>query len=128
MFNDILDSILTVAETTPGLFSTITSGSIPGQNGIAAYLGPSSPRDHYFNRSKTYDVIVVFNAKHADQSIALDALSEISRTLDHADVFPAGDVWEIETIDTKLAPSLTGQDNDNQWIYTMTVSALVTTN
>lgn len=122
MFDEILIAIIGLVSPTVG---TVKIGSLPADGSISCYLGPGSPIDEDLKRNAKHDLFIVFNAKDPNQQQALAKLSTINRELTKQKAYPASAGWEILNISTSTTPDYVGQESNGQWLYSLTLRAMV---
>lgn len=124
MFDEIVNAIIALLAGL-NLYSGVSVGTMPSRGGIACYFGPGRLLSQDMTRAAVYEVPIVFNARHADQQIAVAALSLIVMRLTQLLTYPPGESWQITNIETALTPSYSGRLDDNEYLYTTSVQALV---
>jgi len=108
LLNDILGLLNNV-----NLYNKVIIGSMPSDNGIAMYLSAGAPDITDFKKNTINEISLVINAKHENQLICLQALSDIHKHLTTLKDYP-GDILDIET---GTAPNYLGQEDNGQWLY-----------
>lgn len=116
MYKAILEEIVTLCAGL-NLYSTITIGSLPPDMGISLFLGPGAEETTFLDKGAIYDVSVVINAKHPEQTKCLEALSLIHRALTKRKDYPDKTTYQIIDIRTSSTPNFIGQEANGQYLY-----------
>lgn len=118
MYDKIIQAVKTLATSYAAPYTSIDLGGLPENDGLALYLGPSSPDEEYLDRGSLNGIDVVLNGKHANQQKVLSALSNIHKSLTQLKTYPSGEGWEITNIRTTTAPNFIEQEaSSGQWLY-----------
>jgi len=108
LLNDILGLLGNV-----DLYSKVMIGSMPADNGIAMYLSPGAPDIIDLKKNTINEISLVVNAKHENQLICLQALSDIHYYLTVSQNYP-GNILDIET---STSPNYLDREENGQWLY-----------
>lgn len=116
MYDDIFQAVVDMAETAAGV--PIVTGSNPPENSIAM-AGSASPRSIMLDMGSNETMSVLVNGKNGDQKTVIRQLDAIHAALTRRKDFPAGDGWQIYSIETVASPRLIGRESNNrfQWLY-----------
>lgn len=116
MYDEILQAVIDMAERAAGV--SIVTGSNPPQDSIAM-IGSGSPRSIFLNIGSNETMNVLVNGKNGDQKTVIRQLESIHTALTRRKDFPAGDGWQIYSIETVASPRLLGRESNNrfQWLY-----------
>ena len=116
ILNNILLSVIALAQTE-SLFAPITIGALPVNNGLCMAIGSGYDAEMYGNAASYSTISIVFNGKHNDQSVLLDALYRVHKRLTTNWNYPEGDGFQITAIETDAAPSYLDRDDNGMWLY-----------
>lgn len=116
MYKAILEEIVMLCAGL-SLYSTITVGSLPPDNGISMYLGPGAEEETFMDKGAIYGISVVINAKHQAQVDCISALSSIHDTLTKRKEYPDKATYQIIDIRTSSTPNYIGQEANGQYLY-----------
>ena len=116
MYDDILQAIIDMAESAAGV--PIVTGSMPPDNGIAM-TGSASPQSIFLDIGSNERMSVLCNAKNGDQQTVIRQLDAIHKSITRRKDFPAGDGWQVYSIETVASPRLLGREQNPQaqWLY-----------
>lgn len=112
----LMNAVVDLAETT-NPYAAIVFGSDPPENGICMIQNGGFAPDVHFNKGMVYDLPVLLNGKHTDQSTVLTALSNIHTALTKLTDYSAlgNDAIQVVDIETDAFPAVIGREQNNQW-------------
>lgn len=116
ILNDILLSVIALAQQE-SLYAPITVGALPADNGLCMAIGSGTDGEIYRNASTYSTLTIVFNGKHTNQSVLLDALDRVHRRLTANWNYPPADGYQITAIETEAAPSYLDREDNGAWLY-----------
>lgn len=120
----VIDAVLDMAQDalTDGNFPSVISRGPRGTgNCIAAEPSYGTANRRFFSKNGVFRVPLVFNSKHSDMQLALNALEQILLKLTRATVYPAAEAWQITNVMTNALPMMLGREEDNTWLYAASV-------
>lgn len=118
----VLNAVREMIANNISLYSSITIGSMPADNGLSIYQSEGKAEDTYLNKATYNSMDIVFNGKHQDQLIVAQALDNIHSYVTRQKQYPSGVddngvIWQITNIITSSSPSYIGQEPNEQYLY-----------
>lgn len=114
MYDDILQAVISMAETAAGV--AIVTGSLPPDDGIAM-TGQAATAAIFRDIGSNDRLSVVCNGKNTSQAAVIRQLDAIHHALTRRKDYPTGDGWQIYSIETVASPRLIGREENSQWLY-----------
>ena len=111
----VLDALRLLIDAQ-GSFAAVTIGALPTENGLwlAVSTGRVSETTLAYGNMVALDVAL--NAKHDQQSTALETLCALHEALTSVAGLPVGEGWQMIAIRTNGAPGYLGREG-GQWLY-----------
>lgn len=115
--DDVLTAVIALAQAVSTVYSDISRGALPADNGITMTAATGAPETTFLDKSTTEQLTVVCNGKHSNQQTVIAALDDIHAALTRATSYPSGAGWQITNVETIAAPGYIGRETNNQWLY-----------
>ena len=120
----VIDAVLDMAQdalTDNSFPSVISRGPCGTGNCIAAEPSYGTADKRFYSKDGAFRVTLVFNSKHSDMQLALNALEQILLYVTRAKEYPSEASWQITRVMTNALPMLIGREEDNTWLYAASV-------
>lgn len=114
MYDEILQAVIDMAASVVDV--PVRTGSMPPANGIAM-TGQAASETIFLDIGSNERMSLVCNGKNSSQRIVIEQLDAIHKALTRRKDYPAGETWQIYSIETVASPRLLGREQNNQWLY-----------
>lgn len=114
MYDEVLQAVIDMAASVVDV--PVRTGSMPPVNGIAM-TGQAASETIFLDIGSNERMSLVCNGKNRDQQIIIEQLDTIHKDLTRRRDYPAGETWQIYSIETVASPRLLGREQNNQWLY-----------
>lgn len=114
MYDEVLQAVIDMAASVVDV--PVRTGSMPPVNGIAM-TGQAASETIFLDIGSNERMSLVCNGKNRDQQIIIEQLDTIHKALTRRRDYPAGENWQIYSIETVASPRLLGREQNNQWLY-----------
>jgi hypothetical protein len=120
-FNDVLNKVIDLAEEL-NPYAEIIIGNTPPANGIAMFISSGNPNITDLEKGMVYSMHVMLNAKHTNQEIAFDTISDIHQNLTKTKSYPNEEEYQILNISTFTLPTLIDREENGSYIFGSTLN------
>ena len=120
MANSIIGNVIEAVigmVSIPPLYSPITVGPMPPTNGISISVSGGGPASTFLTKNMRYEIDLVLNGKHENESVVFDALNNIHQELTQTKNYPSGIDFQIMDIETTTSPSYLGREENKYYLY-----------
>ena len=118
VINDVLLSVIDLAEDNLTLYSPIKIGALPADNSLSIQITTGAADGTFMTKGMAYEITCVLNGKHESQKTVSDTLNDIHQYLTQLKAYPRTEnTYQITNIETVSTPSYIDREANKQYLY-----------